>query len=88
MMAISNHTGSLLLTTGNKSEYACGYATLYGDMCGAFAPLKDIYKTQVYALSNWRNNNIPSLAYNPNIDAPIPANSITKPPSAELGPGQ
>ena len=55
LMALSNQTGKLLLTTGNKSEMAVGYATLYGDMCGGFAPLKDVYKTQVYALARWRN---------------------------------
>jgi NAD+ synthase (glutamine-hydrolysing) len=55
LMALSNQTGKLLLTTGNKSEMAVGYATLYGDMCGGYAPLKDVYKTQVYALAKWRN---------------------------------
>ena len=55
LMALSNQTGKLLLTTGNKSEMAVGYATLYGDMCGGYAPLKDVYKTQVYALARWRN---------------------------------
>jgi NAD+ synthase (glutamine-hydrolysing) len=54
-MALSNQSGKLLLTTGNKSEMAVGYATLYGDMCGGYAPLKDVYKTQVYALARWRN---------------------------------
>ena len=55
LMALSNKTGRLLLTTGNKSEYAVGYATIYGDMCGGFAPIKDLYKTEVYALCEWRN---------------------------------
>lgn len=83
IMAISNKFGYLVLTTGNKSEYATGYATIYGDMCGGFAPIKDIYKTQVYELAKWRNANIPqnSLLQRPKV---IPENSITKPPSAEL----
>jgi NAD+ synthase len=87
LMAISNNTNSLLLTTGNKSEYAAGYATLYGDMCGAYAPIKDIYKTQVYKLAKWRNANIPlnSLLKKLNV---IPKNSISKAPSAELKPDQ
>ena len=55
LMALSNKHGRLLLATGNKSEMAVGYATLYGDMCGAYAPLKDVYKTVVYRLSRWRN---------------------------------
>ncbi|HEX5960103.1 MAG TPA: NAD+ synthase [Rhodanobacteraceae bacterium] len=59
LMALSNQTGKLLLTTGNKSEMAVGYATLYGDMCGGYAPLKDVYKTQVYALAKWRNGEKP-----------------------------
>ena len=54
-MALSNKFGGLLLTTGNKSEYAVGYATIYGDMCGGYAPLKDLYKTEVFALARWRN---------------------------------
>jgi NAD+ synthase len=87
LMAISNKKGELLLATGNKSEYACGYSTLYGDMCGAFAPLKDVYKTMVYKLSNWRNKNIPSISLLKKLDV-IPQNSITKPPSAELKPNQ
>jgi NAD+ synthase (glutamine-hydrolysing) len=74
LMALSNKFGSLLLSTGNKSEMAMGYATLYGDMCGAFAPLKDLYKTEVYALSRWRNTQSPA----------IPAAVIERPPSAEL----
>jgi NAD+ synthase (glutamine-hydrolysing) len=74
LMALSNQTGKLLLTTGNKSEMAVGYATLYGDMCGGYAPLKDVYKTEVYALARWRNRQG---------DA-IPAAVIERPPSAEL----
>ncbi len=74
MMALSNKFGGLLLTTGNKSEYAVGYATIYGDMCGGFAPIKDLYKTEVFALSRWRNRRGPA----------IPEAVITRPPSAEL----
>ena len=55
LMALSNKFGGLLLTTGNKSEYAVGYATIYGDMCGGYAPIKDLYKTEVFALARWRN---------------------------------
>ncbi len=78
LMAISNSTGALLITTGNKSEMATGYATLYGDMCGAFSVLKDVYKTQVFALARWRNSQ----------EATIPERIITRPPSAELREGQ
>lgn len=74
LMAISNKTGRLVLTTGNKSEMAVGYATLYGDMAGGFAPLKDVSKTLVYRLSNWRNRQSPT----------IPQRIIDRPPSAEL----
>ena len=74
LMAISNKTGKLLLTTGNKSEMAVGYSTLYGDMCGGFAPLKDVWKTLVYKLANWRNQQ----------GLVIPENVIHRPPSAEL----
>lgn len=74
LMSLSNQTGRMVLTTGNKSEMACGYATLYGDMCGGFNPLKDVYKTKVYALSKWRNKQ----------GAVIPERIITKAPSAEL----
>ncbi len=76
LMAISNSTGALLITTGNKSEMATGYATLYGDMCGAFSVLKDVYKTEVFALARWRNEQGDS--------ALIPERTITRPPSAEL----
>jgi NAD+ synthetase len=75
MMALSNKFGGLLLTTGNKSEYAVGYATIYGDMCGGYAPLKDLYKTEVFALARWRN----TVG-----DMVIPQAVITRPPSAEL----
>lgn len=87
LMALSNKYNELLLTTGNKSEYACGYATLYGDMCGGFAPIKDVYKTTVYKLAEWRNANIPltSKLRKTNV---IPTSSINKAPSAELKPGQ
>ena len=78
LMALSNKTGALVLTTGNKSEMAVGYCTLYGDMAGGFAVIKDIAKTLVYRLSNWRN----SVGY------AIPERIITRPPSAELKPGQ
>jgi len=78
LMAISNKLGSLILTTGNKSEMAVGYCTLYGDMCGAFAPICDLWKTEVYRLARWMNRE----------QEIIPASSITKPPSAELRPDQ
>ena len=78
LMALSNREGGLLLTTGNKSEYAVGYATIYGDMAGAFAPLKDVYKTDVYAMSRWRNGK----------GAAIPEAVLTRAPTAELRPGQ
>lgn len=74
LMARSNATGALVLSTGNKSEIAVGYCTLYGDMCGAFNPLKDVYKTLVYKLARWRNSQGPV----------IPENILTKPPTAEL----
>ncbi len=80
LMALSNRDGAMVLSTGNKSEMAVGYATLYGDMCGGFAVLKDVYKTEVFQLARWRN------------DAPqgpvMPERVITKPPSAELKPNQ
>ena len=80
LMALSNKHGRLLLATGNKSEMAVGYATLYGDMCGAYAPLKDVYKTVVYKLSRWRN----ALATGAGEGDMIPAAVIERPPSAEL----
>jgi NAD+ synthase (glutamine-hydrolysing) len=78
MMALSNKFGALLLTTGNKSEVAVGYCTLYGDMCGGLAVISDVFKTQIYALARWINREREI----------IPANTIAKPPSAELRPGQ
>jgi NAD+ synthase (glutamine-hydrolysing) len=83
-MAVSNHEGHLVLTTGNKSEIATGYSTLYGDSAGGFAPIKDVPKTLVWALSLWRNAEASRVGQTP----PIPENSIEKPPSAELAPGQ
>lgn len=89
LMAISNNENRLVLTTGNKSEYATGYATLYGDMNGAFNPIKDLYKTEVYKIVNYRNNNLPRLidTFLNNIDI-IPATIINKAPSAELSTNQ
>jgi NAD+ synthase (glutamine-hydrolysing) len=84
MMALSNKFGSLLLTTGNKSEMAVGYCTLYGDMCGGLAVISDVYKTQVYALANWINADARRMGRLP----PIPQSTIDKVPSAELRPGQ
>jgi NAD+ synthase (glutamine-hydrolysing) len=83
-MSLSNADGHLVLTTGNKSELATGYSTLYGDSAGGFAPIKDVFKTLVWELSRWRNREAESRGETP----PIPENSITKPPSAELAPGQ
>ncbi len=82
LMALSNKFGPMLVTTGNKSEMAVGYATLYGDMCGGYNPLKDLYKTEVFALADWRNSHNPDDLLGP--EAPIPQRIITKPPSAEL----
>lgn len=81
LMALSNKTGRMLLTTGNKSEMAVGYATLYGDMAGGFAPIKDCSKSQVFALARWRNAQSPDAP-------PIPQRVIDRPPSAELRPDQ
>ncbi|CAD7033869.1 NAD+ synthase [Pseudorhizobium halotolerans] len=87
LMAISNKFGSMVVTTGNKSEMSVGYATLYGDMNGGFNPIKDLYKMQVYAIADWRNKHMP-----PNVLGPtgtvIPQNIIAKAPSAELRPNQ
>ena len=83
LMALSNKFGHMVTTTGNKSEMAVGYATLYGDMCGGYNPLKDIYKTEVFELARWRNSNVPKNAEGPS-GIVIPENIITKPPSAEL----
>ena len=82
LMAISNKFGPMVVTTGNKSEMAVGYATLYGDMCGGYNPVKDIYKTELFALCKWRNKHNPEDLLGG--DYPIPDNIITKPPSAEL----
>ena len=79
-MGVSNKFGSLVLATGNKSEYAVGYATLYGDMAGGFAPIKDVPKTLVYELCRWRNDAGPG--------EPLSETVLTKAPSAELRPGQ
>ena len=84
LMGISNQEGHLVLATGNKSELAVGYSTLYGDAVGGFAPIKDIYKTDVWALARWRNE----VADKRGEAAPIPVNSIEKEPSAELRPDQ
>ena len=84
LMALSNKFGTIVLTTGNKSEMATGYCTLYGDMAGGFAVIKDLAKTTVFALARWRNANDP---YG-NASAPIPDRIITRPPSAELRPDQ
>lgn len=87
LMAISNKFGSMVVTTGNKSEMSVGYATLYGDMNGGFNPIKDLYKMQVYALSRWRNLHVPPGALGPSGEV-IPYNIIDKAPSAELRPNQ
>ena len=87
LMAISNKFGSMLVTTGNKSEMSVGYATLYGDMCGGYSVLKDLYKTEVYALAEWRNRCLPDEALGPGGDV-IPASVMTKAPTAELRPNQ
>jgi NAD+ synthase (glutamine-hydrolysing) len=84
LMGLSNAAGHLVLTTGNKSELATGYSTLYGDSAGGFGPIKDVPKTLVWELSRWRNEEAERQGTTP----PIPENSITKPPSAELAPGQ
>jgi len=86
LMALSNKFGPMVVTTGNKSEMAVGYATLYGDMCGGYNPLKDVYKTEVYDLVRWRNENHPEGLMGP--ASPIPNRIITKAPSAELRPDQ
>src|SRR5690348_15801766 len=89
LMALSNQTGALLLTTGNKSEMAVGYATLYGDMCGAYAPLKDVYKTQVYRLARWRNEaELGTPDSGPGKSEIVPSAVIERAPSAELRAGQ
>jgi NAD+ synthase len=87
LMALSNKFGWMVLSTGNKSEMSVGYATLYGDMCGGYAVLKDIYKTTVFALSRWRNEHVPAGALGP-AGRVMPERVITKPPTAELKPDQ
>jgi len=87
LMALSNKLGYMVLTTGNKSEMSVGYATLYGDMCGGYSVLKDVYKTKVFALSVWRNSNTPQDSLGPN-GLVMPERIISKPPSAELKPDQ
>jgi NAD+ synthase (glutamine-hydrolysing) len=84
LMGLSNQHGHLTLTTGNKTELAVGYSTIYGDSVGGFAPIKDVEKTLVWELARWRNAQAVAEGNQP----PIPENSITKPPSAELRPGQ
>jgi len=84
LMTLSNQEGHIVLAPGNKSELACGYSTLYGDAVGAYGPIKDVYKTNVFRLAKWRNRAAAERGETP----PIPENSITKPPSAELRPGQ
>ncbi|KPC59096.1 NAD+ synthase [Streptomyces chattanoogensis] len=84
LMAISNQEGHLVLAPGNKSELACGYSTLYGDSVGAYGPIKDVYKTAIFQLARWRNQAAADRGQTP----PIPENILTKPPSAELRPGQ
>jgi NAD+ synthase len=83
LMAMSNKFGNMLLTTGNKSEMSVGYATLYGDMCGGYSVLKDVYKTTVFELCRWRNENRPPKSLGPKGKV-MPERVITKPPSAEL----
>jgi NAD+ synthase len=87
LMAVSNKLGPMLLTTGNKSEMSVGYATLYGDMCGGYSVLKDVYKTSVFELSRWRNRHVPEGGLGPAGEV-IPERIIQKPPTAELRPDQ
>ncbi|MBK1698599.1 NAD+ synthase [Rhodovibrio salinarum] len=87
LMAISNKFGPMVLSTGNKSEMSVGYSTLYGDMCGGYNAIKDVYKTQVYALAHWRNQHLPHGGFGPE-GRVIPERVITKAPSAELAPDQ
>lgn len=87
LMALSNKTGAMVVSTGNKSEMSVGYATLYGDMCGGFSVLKDVYKMTVFALCHWRNENRPATGMGPD-GIVVPERIITKPPSAELKPDQ
>jgi NAD+ synthase len=87
LMAFSNKLGHMVLSTGNKSEMSVGYATLYGDMCGGYSVLKDVYKTTVYALSRWRNGARPDGGHGP-AGVVIPERILTKAPTAELKPNQ
>ena len=87
LMAISNKLGSMVVTTGNKSEMSVGYATLYGDMNGGFNPIKDLYKTEVYRLARWRNGHVPEGGLGP-VGRVIPERILTRAPSAELRPDQ
>ena len=84
LMGLSNQEGHLVLATGNKSELAVGYSTLYGDAVGGYAPIKDLFKSEIWALAKWRNQ----IALSRGEQQPIPTNSITKEPSAELRPDQ
>jgi NAD+ synthase (glutamine-hydrolysing) len=87
LMALSNKTGAIVLTTGNKSEMATGYCTLYGDMAGGFAVIKDVAKTLVYRLAEWKNRQ-PTRRADGSVGPVIPERIITRPPSAELRPDQ
>ncbi|MBO3084080.1 NAD+ synthase [Cellulomonas fengjieae] len=88
LMALSNSEGHLVLAPGNKTELAVGYSTIYGDAVGGFAPIKDVDKSRVWALARWRNHAAIDGVFGPDEIPPIPESSITKPPSAELRPGQ
>jgi NAD+ synthase len=87
LMALSNKFGPMVVSTGNKSEMSVGYSTLYGDLCGGFAVLKDLYKTQLYKVARWRNAHKPRGALGPE-GTIIPENIFTRPPTAELRPDQ
>ena len=87
LMALSNKFGAMVLSTGNKSEMSVGYSTLYGDMCGGYSVLKDVYKTTVFALARWRNSQLPEDALGP-AGRVVPERVLTKPPTAELKPNQ
>ncbi|KAF0136294.1 MAG: NAD+ synthase [Rhodospirillaceae bacterium] len=87
LMALSNKLGDMVLSTGNKSEMSVGYATLYGDTCGGYSVLKDVYKTTVYAVSRWRNHHRPNGSFGP-AGSVMPERVITKSPTAELKPNQ
>jgi NAD+ synthase len=86
-MALSNKFGWMVLSTGNKSEMSVGYATLYGDMCGGYSVLKDVYKTTVFDLARWRNAHLPKNVLG-RAGPVMPERVIVKPPTAELKPGQ